>query len=245
MTENLFDVFEASSSKQWKQQIQYELKGADYNDTLVWESLEGIKVKPFYHYDEDCKKIGTNTNNNGFDVLQNIFVHDVALSNKRALDSLSRGAESIRFTIENEMVSIEDLMQNLLLNKKNYYFYLPFLSVDFINKIDAFASKNNAKLHIQIDPIGQLAKDGNWFENLEKDFEKLNTISHKISIPYITIQSGIYQNAGANMVQQLAYTLAHVNEYFNRIKNSSQPITIEVSVGTNYFFEIAKLRALR
>ena len=47
------------------------------------------------------------------------------------------------------------------------------------------------------------------------------------------------------MVQQLAYTLAHVNEYFNRIENINQPITIEVSVGTNYFFEIAKLRALR
>ena len=47
------------------------------------------------------------------------------------------------------------------------------------------------------------------------------------------------------MVQQLAYTLAHLNEYFNRIENLNQPITIEVSVGTNYFFEIAKLRALR
>ncbi len=245
MTENLFDAFEAVSSKQWKQQIQYELKGADYNDSLVWESLEGIKVKPFYHYDEDCKKIGTNTNKNGFDVLQNIFVHDVALSNKRALDSLSRGAESIRFTIENDMVSIEELMQNLPLNKNNYYFYLPFLSVDFINKIDAFATKNNAKLHIQIDPIGQLAKDGNWFENLEKDFEKLNTISQKVTIPFLTINSGIYQNSGANMVQQLAYTLAHINEYFTRVKNNNLPITIEVSVGTNYFFEIAKLRALR
>ena len=47
------------------------------------------------------------------------------------------------------------------------------------------------------------------------------------------------------MVQQLAYTLAHINEYFNRISAINQPITIEVAVGTNYFFEIAKLRALR
>ena len=47
------------------------------------------------------------------------------------------------------------------------------------------------------------------------------------------------------MTQQLAYTLAHVNEYFNRVPTISKPITIEVSVGTNYFFEIAKLRALR
>ena len=245
MSENLFDAFDTVSSKQWKQQIQYELKGADYNDTLVWESLEGIKVKPFYHNDEDAKNHGVTTTNNSFCILQNIFVHDVALSNKRAFDTLSRGAESIRFTIENDTISIEDLMQNLPLGNTTYFFYLPFLSIDFVNTIEAFATKNQAKCHLQMDPIGQLANDGNWFENLEKDFDKLNTISHKISIPYITIQSGIYQNAGANMVQQLSYTLAHVNEYFNRINNSSQPITIEVSIGTNYFFEIAKLRALR
>ena len=245
MAENLFDAFEPVSSKQWKQQIQYELKGADYNDTLVWESLEGIKVRPFYHEDETDIKYTLKENTEPFQILQNIYVHDVNLSNKRALDSLNRGAESIRFTIENENVVIGDLMQNLSLENVNYFFYLPFLSIDFVNKINEFATKNNAKCFIQLDPIGQLTKDGNWFENLDKDFEKLNAISSKTSVPFITIQSGLYQNAGANMVQQLAYTLAHVNEYFNRIKSINQPITIEIAVGTNYFFEIAKLRALR
>ena len=149
------------------------------------------------------------------------------------------------FTIENENVSISDLMQNIPLENTSYFFYLPFLSIDFITKINEFAATNNAKCTIQIDPIGQLTKDGNWFDNLDKDFEKLNIISAKATIPFITINNGIYQNAGANMVQQLAYTLAHINEYFNRIKSINQPITIEVAVGTNYFFEIAKLRALR
>ena len=245
MADNLFDAFEPVSSKQWKQQIQYELKGADYNDTLVWESLEGIKVRPFYHNDETEIKYTLKENKTPFSILQNIYVHDVALSNKRAIDTLNRGAESIRFTIENESVILADLMQHLPLENTTYFFYLPFLSIDFVNQINEFAAKNNAKCYIQLDPIGQLTKDGNWFGNLEKDFEKLNAISNKTSVPFITIQSGIYQNAGANMVQQLAYTLAHINEYFNRIKNSNQPITIEVSVGTNYFFEIAKLRALR
>ena len=245
MADNLFDAFEPVSSKQWKQQIQYELKGADYNDTLVWESLEGIKVRPFYHNDETEIKYTLKENKTPFSILQNIYVHDVALSNKRAIDTLNRGAESIRFTIENESVILADLMQNLPLENITYFFYLPFLSIDFVNQINEFAAKNNAKCYIQLDPIGQLTKDGNWFGNLEKDFEKLNAISNKTSVPFITIQSGIYQNAGANMVQQLAYTLSHINEYFNRIKNSNQPITIEVSVGTNYFFEIAKLRALR
>ena len=241
----MFDAFEPVSSKQWKQQIQYELKGADYNDTLVWESLEGIKVRPFYHDDESEVKFTLKENTTPFEILQNIYVHDVALSNKRALESVNRGAESIRFTIENENIDISGLMQNLPMEDTSYFFYLPFLSVDFVNKIYAFATKNNDKCFIQLDPVGQLTRDGNWFENLDKDFEKLNTISTKTTVPVITIQSGIYQNAGANMVQQLAYTLAHVNEYFNRIKSISQPITIEVAVGTNYFFEISKLRALR
>jgi methylmalonyl-CoA mutase len=245
MAENLFDAFEPVSSKQWKQQIQYELKGADYNDTLVWESPEGIKVRPFYHNDESEVKYSLKENTKPFAILQNIYVHDVALSNKRALESLSRGAESIRFTIENEHVEVTDLMQNLPLESTAYFFYLPFLSIDFATKINEFAENYNAKCFIQIDPVGQLTKDGNWFGNLDKDFEKLNNIASKTTVSFITINAGIYQNSGANMVQQLAYTLAHINEYFNRIKSIDQPITIEVAVGTNYFFEIAKLRALR
>lgn len=246
---NLFSDFEAVSSKQWKQQIQYELKGADYNETLVWESPEGIKVKPFYHNDDSEVSEEVNLDaivpTKPFAIVQNIFVHDVKKSNARALETLQRGAESVRFTLENDTISIEELMQNLPLENVNYYFNLPFLSVEFSNKINEFASKNNANIFIQNDPIGQLAKDGNWFENLEKDFEKLNTIASKTAIPFLTISSGIYQNAGANIVQQLAYTLAQANEYFNRIPAINQPITIEVAVGTNYFFEIAKLRALR
>ena len=47
------------------------------------------------------------------------------------------------------------------------------------------------------------------------------------------------------MVQQIAYALAQANEYFNRIEKFPKPVVLQVSVGTNYFFEIAKLRALR
>ncbi|WP_291106894.1 methylmalonyl-CoA mutase subunit beta [Flavobacterium sp. UBA6195] len=242
---NLFSDFEAVSSKQWKQQIQYELKGADYNETLVWESPEGIKVKPFYHNDETAVNLDAITPSKPFAIVQNIFVHDVQKSNARALETLQRGAESVRFTLENDAVSIDELMQNLPLENVNYYFNLPFLSVEFSNKINDFTTKSKANIFIQNDPIGQLVKDGNWFENLEKDFEKLNTITSKTAVPFLTISSGIYQNAGANILQQLAYTLAHANEYFNRISAINQPITIEVAVGTNYFFEIAKLRALR
>lgn len=245
MKTNLFQDFESVTSKQWKQQIQFELKGADYNETLVWESPEGIKVKPFYHSDEEVKTFNANTKATEFSILQNIFVHDIQMSNKKAKDSLNRGAESIRFTIESEKIELAKLMENLPLENVTYYFHLPFLSTEYVKSVNDFASKNNVSFIIQVDPIGQLCKEGNWFENLNADFDKLNEIAKNSANTFLAIQSGTYQNAGANMVQQLAYTLAHVNEYFNRISAINQPISIEVAVGTNYFFEIAKLRALR
>jgi methylmalonyl-CoA mutase len=240
----LFSDFENVSAKQWKQQIQFDLKGADYNDTLVWESPEGIKVKPFYN-SEDITENQVVNSSYGFGILQDIYVFDVAKSNFRAQELLTRGAESIRFTIENETVSIEDLMVNLPLENVTYFFKTKFLSVDFIAKINEFKSKNKVAVLVLVDPIHQLAQDGNWYENLESDFEKLNQISQKIVLNFLNINGTLYQNAGATMVQQLSYTLAHVNEYFNRIAEIKTPITIEIAVGTNYFFEIAKLRALR
>jgi methylmalonyl-CoA mutase len=55
----------------------------------------------------------------------------------------------------------------------------------------------------------------------------------------LSINSALYQNAGATIVQQIAYSLGH-NEYFNRVEQINKPIVLK-AVGTNYFFEIAKL----
>jgi methylmalonyl-CoA mutase len=244
---NLFDDFNPVSSKQWKQRIQFELDGADYNETLIWNSPEDIKVKPFYHKDEFEGSLPLNTKATEFKICQNIFVHDLAKSNLRALDSINRGAESIRFTIQDENTDVEKLLRNLPLEKVSIYFNLTFLSIDFVKKIEAIAKTTTAKIFCNLDPIGQLAKEGNWFTTKEKtNFETLNLLSAVTTdVSFISIDGGLYQNAGANMAQQIAYSLAHANEYFNRITSINQTIVFEISVGTNYFFEIAKLRALR
>lgn len=246
MADHLFDDFNPVSSKQWKQQIQYELKGADYNETLIWESPEGIKVKPFYHIDEFENPLSFSEKGTAFKIVQNIFVHDLDKSIGRALETLSRGAESIRFTIEDENLDIAKLLEKLPLETTTVYFYLSFLSIDFVKKIDTIAKNRNANFFIQIDPVGKLAKEGNWYTNLNSDFDLLNTISISCqNINFLNFDGSLYQNAGANIVQQLAYMMAHANEYFNRMATISKPVTFQVAVGTNYFFEIAKLRALR
>ncbi|WP_016989837.1 methylmalonyl-CoA mutase subunit beta [Flavobacterium sp. ACAM 123] len=247
MATNLFDDFDPVSSKQWKQKIQFELKGADYNETLIWNSPEDIKVKPFYHKDEFTKAAAVNTKASEFKICQNIFVFDIEKSVERALDTLKRGADSLRFTMENDTIDVAKLLEKLPLENVAVYFNFKFFSIDFVQTIETIIHKKKAIAYYNLDPIGQLARDGNWFTTEDKNnFDSLNLLSTAVpDSSIISIDSTLYQNAGANMVQQLAYSLAHANEYFNRIPVISQPIVIQVAVSTNYFFEIAKLRALR
>ncbi len=246
MAEKLFTDFEKISSKQWKQQIQYDLKGADYNDTLIWESPEGIKIKPFYHADETPNSFYVSNKNKAFQICQNIFVFDVEKSVRRSIETLQRGAESLRFTIQDKNINVIRLLETLPIETTVIYFNLQFLCPEFVKKINEIAKVRNATFYVQIDPIGQLAKEGNWFANLNSDFEVLNLIKSTCpAIHFLSIDGTLYQNAGATMVQQIAYIASHVTEYFNRIDNFNGSIVLEVAVGSHYFFEIAKLRALR
>jgi len=244
MKEKLFQDFDKISSKEWKQQIQVDLKGADYNQTLIWETPEGIKVKPFYHIDEFENKINANTTISLFKIVQKIYVFDLQKSNARAKETLNRGAESVYFTIENPKIDLSDLFLDLPKNVV-YYIKFLFLSKEFVEKTNNFAKTNLFKIKLLLDPIGELARSGNWFSDLNADFSILNAINSKTEISFLSVDLSLYQNAGANIIQQLAYTLAHVNEYFNRIPTIKNEISIQTSVGPNYFFEIAKLRALR
>lgn len=47
MTSNLFKEFDSISEKHWKQQIQFDLAGKDFNSEVNWTSNEGVNVKPF------------------------------------------------------------------------------------------------------------------------------------------------------------------------------------------------------
>jgi len=257
MTKSLFHEFPEVSSKQWKQHIQFDLKGADYNETLIWRSNEGIDVKPFYHADElkGLPEISI-TSPAKWNICQTIFVADVEKSNKKANKVLNRGSESIKFIIPSKDVSIQDLLKGIDLDSAPIHFDLQFLDSEFVQQISVIPAKADKPLgsatliHFNTDIIGHLAKTGNWYKNLNDDHIQFANIVKSTNA--ISIDIGLYQNAGANMVQQLAYGLAHANEYLNHLENriasetkQSLDVTLNVSVGTNYFFEIAKLRALR
>lgn len=76
------------------------MNGADYNESLVWESPEGIKVKPFYDADDIEAQVGVTTPTwKGWKAGHSIFVSDEVRANKKALDFLEKGVESLRFVL--------------------------------------------------------------------------------------------------------------------------------------------------
>ena len=96
MSDFLFDEFPSVSSKQWKQKIQFDLKGDDYNKTLLTHTNEGIIIKPFYHKDE-MESLEIPNTPTKFNICQTIFVSTEKTANYLALDALKRGADSIQF----------------------------------------------------------------------------------------------------------------------------------------------------
>ena len=48
----LFEDFDTISEKEWKNKVQVELKGLEYNETLVWGTNDQINVKPLYTKDD-------------------------------------------------------------------------------------------------------------------------------------------------------------------------------------------------
>jgi methylmalonyl-CoA mutase len=249
MSEFLFKEFDAVSSKEWKQKIQVDLKGADYNEALIWQSAEGIHVKPFYHRDEFEKGFSPIPGHpTGWSITQEFFIDDEAISNRLIIDAIERGADAILISSEKEF-DPSLVFDNFPFTKVTLYLRLKFLSELYIKKLNQFFTKNNASVHYNIDIIGNLARSGNWFHNLKEDHSIVEHIFKLDSLENIlSVDLSLYQNAGANMVQQLAYGLAHANEYLNRFASNSNEalrMNFDLSVGSNYFFEIAKIRALR
>lgn len=260
MSNTLFNEFSPVTSKQWKQKIQFDLQGADYNNALIWKTNEDISVKPFYHAEDfDALPEISQTKATKWRICQTIYVANVEKCNKIAIKAIENGAESLKFIIPDTSVSIEGLLKNIDTTATEIHFDFQFLSEEYIKKntvIPANPDNNREGIHIHTDIIGNLAKSGNWFNNLNDDFNQLGSIvkaTHTFSV-----DASLYQNAGANMVQQLAYTLAHANEYLNHINNSPSlrvifeensieklKVMFNVAIGSNYFFEIAKLRTLR
>ncbi len=235
--------FQPSSAAAWKQKIQFDLKGAEYNETLLTKTNEGITIKPFYHLDI-FEKLDIPVSEEDFRICQKIVISNENKANLKAVDVINRGANGLKF-IAIKPFKTKEVFKNLLNKDLEFHFQLDFLSEEYVNELAELLQ--NETVFFNLDIIGKLAKSGNWYTSLNNDFNCLENILKKHPSKFnVGVSVDIYQNAGANTVQQVAYALAHANEYLTRFGGDIAPkIQFNFAVGSNYFFEISKIRAFR
>jgi methylmalonyl-CoA mutase len=110
---------------------------------------------------------------------------------------------------------------------------------------------------IEMDPLGVLAHEGKLPQSLVTAYREMAALTRWTSInapklQTICVHSRAWHDAGGNAVEELAFTLATALEYFRELDkhglevNTVAPqMRLAVNVGSNFFMEIAKLRALR
>ena len=239
MSQPLFDAFESFGTKQWKQLIQYDLKGSSYED-LLYTSPEDITIKPFYNQEDLPKKASEIMVANSWQIGHDIYVQHESVANRVAVKMLNEGVNAIRFTLARTQTNWSMLLKDI---HPDTHLIIETPKLDIIETWDTLQKMEFKQVVFNNDCIAQLIQEGNWYQNTAEDFK--TWLNNTKCLNYFTVDFRPYQNAGGHIIQQLTYGLCHALEYANRLESDkSFEVYFKVAVGSHYFLEIAKIRAL-
>ncbi|MEF8811084.1 MAG: methylmalonyl-CoA mutase family protein [Bacteroidales bacterium] len=273
------DDFPPVSTEEWEEKIQEDLKGADYNKKLIWRPLGGFAVRPYYRA-EDLKEIrhldirpaefpwvrGKTDRDNSWFVRQDVDARsNLKKANKEALNVLNCGVDSIGFLLDGETKfnrqQFEELLDNICIQVIELNFRAGHASQHVLDLLrekieEESIEKDEIKGSVDYNPLGCLNKYGNFCETAGQEFPEIQELVEKgDDIPgfsVLAVDAAWIHNAGANIVQELAFALAMGNEYLAYL--TDQGVSVDVAarnihfkfgVGPSYFLEIAKFRAAR
>ena len=111
--EKLFDQFPQVTTEEWRAKVEADLKGVPFDKKLVWRTNEGFNLQPMYRAEDTADFTttdslpgeypfvrGTRLDNNWLS-RQEIIADNAAEANAKALDVLTKGINSLGFTVKN------------------------------------------------------------------------------------------------------------------------------------------------
>ncbi len=247
-SDTLLHEFPPVSTRAWEDAIAKDLKGADYAKKLVWQTEDGLAVKPYYRAEDIAGLEYLNAAPGNFPfvrgdraeadwrICEEIEAQDPTEANRVACNAVVAGAEEIAF-LQVQVASAPDL--DVLLA------HLQEIPVHFQNADEALIRlllerKWNAGVSTGCDP----------FKNLEFAAEAIAK-SPTTFVPF-TISGSQFEESGATAVQEVGFTLAAGIDFLAEmqsrkvdINRAAASVTFSFAIGSNYFFQIAKLRAFR
>ncbi len=274
--EKLFSEFQAPTTQEWLDKIEVDLKGADFQKRLVWRTNEGFNVQPFYRR-EDLANLktpdalpgefpfvrGNKKDTNEWYVRQNIAVgDDPVAANKKALDILNKGVNSLGFRFGGNMVSaefVETLLKDIRLDMvevsyrtcPRHALELSEILVKYFEKMGY--DKEKIVGGVGFDPIDKMLQKGKDTTPMLQVLPQIvTTLKDYPNLRCVMVHSDTLNNAGAYIVQELGYALSWGNEYLQQlvdagidVDTAAKSIKFYMGVSENYFMEIAKFRAAR
>jgi methylmalonyl-CoA mutase len=249
--EHLLDEFPEVSTKAWEDVILHDLKGADYAKKLIWHTPEGFAVKPYYRA-EDISSLNVDQAPGSFPYLrgtradgdwrirEEIDADNPEDANREAQNALAAGAEEISFL--NAVVRNASDLGLLLAN-------LQATSLHFENGDDVLIGLLCERLKSRMDS----PRISTGLNPLASPDFAANVVrcAPPALVPF-TIHGDHLEEAGANAIQEVAFTLAAGIDYLADmdargidIGRAAASIGFSLTVGASYYFQIAKFRAFR
>ncbi len=276
VNQKLFSEFAPNTMQEWMDKVTVDLKGADFNKKLVWRTNEGFNVQPMYRLEnmKDLKNLdcfpgefpyvrGNKKDNNDWYVRQDIVVENVAEANKKALDVLNRGVNSLGFVLTDSKnftkADMAALLKDICLECVEINFVAGCKKCAVVDAFKAVAEERGVAPEkicggINIDPLSAMTLKGkvcceNPFASVKENTEKMAAYPQ-----FKTIEVGgyVFNNSGSSIVQELGFSLAAGVEYLDKLTDAGMSvdevaprIRFHFATGSKYFMEIAKLRAAR
>jgi methylmalonyl-CoA mutase len=246
----LFDEFPPITTQQWEELIHKDLKGADYEKKLVWSTLEGLKIRPYYRQD-DLEKLshmgtlpgefpfvrGGNITSNQWDIRQDFDEESPEKANVLALNALKKGADAVGLNTHNihSKEQLQKLIAGISFEEKAVHFLhssnYNSLFNDFVSLLPHGTDHNKVRGSLNFDPLAWFLLYGKFYHSADENYNEAMQliIAARQVLPafhVININAQYYHNSGAHIVQEMAFALAHAHEYLSALAEKGLSIDV-------------------
>ncbi|SNC74952.1 heterodimeric methylmalonyl-CoA mutase small subunit [Hymenobacter gelipurpurascens] len=250
-----FSEFEAVTTTQWQERIRRDLKGQD-PATLTWNTPDGLTLEPFYHREALDSLGGAPTPLvRTASAWRNVPTYTVPSGDRghaaisRAAEGLRRGADGAHFLLSNAAAfDVGYLHQQMPLHSAYVGYSMRSGLGELVQRLQEL--ELTPRGFVVLDPITCHAPDMSaQFGELRK---AMLLAQGWPEMHVVGINSAYYADRGATITQQIAFALATAATYLSELPKDeltvemvARSLHLHVGINPNYFFEIAKLRALR
>jgi len=249
---DFFTAFEKVTREDWKNKLINDLKGKDPSLLQIEDEIEELSLSTYYH-SEDLKLTDTVPGNfpftRGMNAPSNkwgngflVVIENEMEANKKALEALNAGADLLVFKSTKSDTNWNVVLSDIQLEHIESQFVIS--SEEEFEAVRDCVSMISSGIQYNIDFLENQWKDGSF-----------NSIAEKFKTgqqAFCSISGFKVQQAGATTWQEVAFCLSTAHEYLVKlmelgftIDQASACITFKLGVGSNYFYEIAKIRSLK